>query len=100
MSILVQLGVVGYDQWQVSSNGGNYLVGGMPVAASLLPYYSVHAIGFQANFILPAKDLVLFFKYYDEYCAKARPQGRTIDFGVSWTLRIPKPTPTAQAANP
>src|SRR5579862_9038673 len=29
--------------------------------------------------------------YYDEYSAKARPQGRTIVFGGSWTLKIPKP---------
>jgi hypothetical protein len=93
MSQLAQLGLVGYDQWQVSNNGGNYLVAGMPVAASRVPYYSVQAIGFQANYILPAKDVVLFFKYYDEYSAKARPQGRTIVFGGSWTFRIPKPAP-------
>ena len=60
MSLLGQLGVVGYDQWQVSSNGGIYLVAGLPVAASRVPYYSVHAIGVQANFILPAKNLVAF----------------------------------------
>ena len=64
-----------------------------PVPASLVPYYSVHAIGFQANYILPAKNLVFFFKYYDEYAAKARPEGRTIVFGGSWTLKIPKPAP-------
>jgi len=92
LSQLAQLGLVGYDQWQVSSNGGNYLVAGIPVAASRVPYYSVHGIGFQANYILPAKDFVLFFKYYDEYSAKARVQGRTFVFGGSWTLRIPKPT--------
>jgi hypothetical protein len=92
-SQLAQLGLVGYDQWQVSSNGGNYLVAGIPVAASRVPYYSVHGIGFQANYILPAKNLALFFKYYDEYSAKARPKGRTIVFGGSWTLRIPKPAP-------
>jgi hypothetical protein len=90
-SRLLQLGLVGYDQWQVSSNGGTYLVAGIPVAASRIPYYSVHGIGFQSNFVLPEKDLVLFFKYYDEYSAKARPQGRTIVFGGSWTLKIPKP---------
>jgi len=90
MSQLAQLGLVGYDQWQVSINGGNYLIAGIPVAASRVPYYSVHGIGVQANYILPAKNLVLFFKYYDEYSAKARPQGRTIVFGGSWTLRIPK----------
>jgi len=93
MSQLAQLGLVGYDQWQVSSNGGNYLVNGNSVPASQVPYYSVHGIGFQANYILPAKDLALFFKYYDEYSAKARPEGRTIVFGGSWTLRIPKPAP-------
>jgi hypothetical protein len=90
-SRLLQLGLVGYDQWQVSSNGGNYLVAGIPVAASRVPYYSVHGIGFQSNFILPARNLALFFKYYDEYSAKTRVQGRTIVFGGSWTLRIPKP---------
>jgi hypothetical protein len=40
-------------------------------------------LGVQANFILPAKDLAAFFKYYDEYYALARPQGRTIVFGFS-----------------
>ena len=100
MSLLSQLGVIGYDQWQVTSNGGSYLVAGIPVAASRLPYYSGHAIGVQANVILPAKNLLGFFKYYDEYRALARPEGRTIDFGFSWTLRIPKPTPQPQAATP
>jgi hypothetical protein len=93
MSKLAQLGLVGYDQWQVSNNGGNYLLGGNSVAASNVPYYSVHGIGFQANYILPAKDVVLFFKYYDEYSAKARPQGRTIVFGFSYTVKFPKAPP-------
>ena len=93
MSQLGQLGVVGYDQWQVSNNGGTYLVAGSPVAASRVPYYSIHAIGVQANYILPAKNLVAFFKYYDEYRALARPKGRTIVFGFSWTLKIPRTQP-------
>jgi hypothetical protein len=93
MSQLAQLGLVGYDQWQVSNNGGNYLLAGVPVAASRVPFYSVQGIGVQANYILPAKNLVAFFKYYDEYSAKARPQGRTIVFGFSWTLKIPKTQP-------
>jgi len=93
MSQLAQLGLVGYDQWQVSSNGGNYLVAGLPVAASQVPYYSVHGIGVQANYILPAKGLVGFFKYYDEYSAKARPQGRTIVFGFSYAFKFPKAPP-------
>jgi len=91
MSRLLQLGLVGYDQWQVSKSSGTLLVAGIPVSESSIPFYSVHAIGVQSNFILPAKDLVAFFKYYDEYRALARPEGRTIVFGFSWTLRIPKP---------
>ena len=39
MSQLAQLGLVGYDQWQVSSNGGDYLLAGVSVAASRVPYY-------------------------------------------------------------
>jgi hypothetical protein len=92
-SRLLQLGLVGYDQWQVTSNGGTVIVAGIPVPASTIPFYSVHGIGFQSNFILPAKNLAAFFKYYNEYSAKARPQGRTIVFGFSWTLRVPKPAP-------
>jgi hypothetical protein len=49
MSRLAQLGLVGYDQRQVSSDGGTYLVAGFPVAASSVPYYSVHGIGVQAG---------------------------------------------------
>jgi hypothetical protein len=82
--------LVGYDQWQVSHSGGTLLVGGAPIPENSIPFYSVHAIGVQSNFILPAKDLAFFFKYYDEYRALARPEGRTIVFGFSWTLRIPK----------
>ena len=81
-SALLQLGVIGYDQWQVSANQG------LTAAA---PYYSVHAIGIQSNFLLPAKGLVLTFKYEPEYRAIARPQGRTIVFGFAWNLRDPKP---------
>ncbi len=86
---LLQLGVIGYDQWQVSNNQG---LAAPNVPANALPYYSVHAIGFQTNFILPVKALNFFFKFEDEYRAFARPEGRTIAFGGSYTLRIPRGT--------
>jgi len=38
-------------------------------------------------------NFLLFFKYYDEYSAKARVEGRTIVFGGSWTFKIPRPAP-------
>ena len=94
MSMLAQLGLVGYDQWQVSHSDGT--VGETQIPESLIPFYSVHAIGVQTNFIMPAKAFVGFFKYYDEYRALARPEGRTFVFGFLWTLRIPKPEPPKQ----
>src|SRR5271168_5131103 len=92
-SQLLQVGLVGYDQFQVTANGGTVLVGGIPVPAKSIPYYSVHGVGGQINYILPAKNLLFFFKGYDEYRALARVEGRTIAFGFSWTLRIPKAQP-------
>jgi hypothetical protein len=86
-SRLLQLGVIGYDQWQVSDNGG---LASPNIPASALPHYSVHAIGLQTNFILPVKALNFFFKFEGEYRALARPEGRTIAFGGSYTFRIPK----------
>src|SRR5271165_1198736 len=68
MSMLAQLGFVGYDQWQVSHSSGTLVLPPPlpPVPERSIPFYSVHAMGVQANFILPAKNLVAFFKYYDE----------------------------------
>ena len=93
MSMLLQLGFVGYDQWQVSHSSGTLTVGGIPIPESSIPFYSVHALGVQSVFIVPGKNLTGFFKYFDEYHALARPQGRTFVFGFSWTWRIPKPGP-------
>ena len=94
MTQLLQLGVVGYDQWQVTDNSGTVPIPGtsMTVDASPIPYYSVYSIGGQLNYIAPTKNLVGFFKYYNEYLAYSHFQGTTIVFGLSWTVRKPKPT--------
>lgn len=96
MSKLVQLGVIGYDQWQITQSSGTVAVtlpGGTvgTAPASSLPFYSVHAVGGQANFIMPAKNVLLFFKYEHEYLSYSHTLGTTIVFGGAWTLRIPKP---------
>jgi len=87
-SRLLQLGVIGYDAWQVSDNGGLAFPN---VPANSLPYYSVHAIGVQTTYLLPAKGLNFLFKFEDEYRAFGRPEGRTFVFGGSYTFRMPKP---------
>ena len=81
LSRLAQLGVIGYDQWQVSANQG---------PTRNFPYYSMHAIGLQTNFILPANGFAAFFKYLPEYLVKASTQGRTFVFGFSWTVHDPR----------
>lgn len=94
-SMLAQIGGVGYDQWQVSANGGtvaNPLPGPPLLPASLVPFYSVHAAGVQANFLMPAKNFSATFKYYWEYSAQSRPQGAMLVIGAAWTARIPKPS--------
>ena len=78
---LVQLGVIGYDQWQVTANQGS---------TAAFPFYSMHAIGLQTNFLAPTKGFGVFFKYLPEYLVKASTQGRTLVFGVQWTLRDPR----------
>jgi len=90
LSKLLQVGVVGYDQWQITANGGTISVGGVILPASPIPYYSVHAIGGQFNYILPAKNFSLFFKGYHEYSASTHTLGTTFTFGGAWTLAIPK----------
>ncbi|MGB7435660.1 MAG: transporter [Candidatus Acidiferrum sp.] len=90
LSKLLQVGVVGYDQWQVTNNSGTVSIGGVIIPASAIPSYSVHAIGGQLNYILPAKNFSLFFKGYHEYSASTHTLGTTFCFGGAWTLAIPK----------
>jgi hypothetical protein len=44
MSQLLQVGVIGYDQWQIADNGGTFALGNLILPASRLPYYSVHPL--------------------------------------------------------
>jgi hypothetical protein len=95
LSQLLQVGLIGYDQWQVTANGGTVPIGStnLTIPASTLPYYSVHAIGGQGTYILPMKDLNFYIKGEQEYTAYSHFVGTTFVFGGSWTLRIPKPSP-------
>jgi len=86
-SQLLQFGVVGYDQWQVTSNSG---------LDKNAPFYSVHAAGLQTTYILPEKSVSLFFKYYWQYKAYSTSLGNTLVFGGAWTIRDPKPKPPKQ----
>ena len=88
-SVIAQLGFVGYDQRQVSNNGGTLPVATGTIPARLVPFYSVHSYGIQTNLIAPKPGLLGFFKYYWEYSASSRVLGRTIVFGFTWTFKMP-----------
>jgi hypothetical protein len=94
-SQLLQVGLIGYDQWQVTANGGTVPIGStnLTIPASQLPYYSVHAIGGQGTYVLPTKNLSFYVKGEHEYTAYSHFVGTSIVFGGVWTLRIPKPLP-------
>jgi hypothetical protein len=100
LSQLLQVGAIGYDQWQITDNGGTVAVTGplgntIILPAKTLPYYSVHAVGGQLNYILPARHLALFFKFEHEYSSYSTTLGNTLVFGGSWTLCVPKPAVTS-----
>jgi hypothetical protein len=96
LSQLLQLGGVGYDQWQVTDNIGSILNGRVIINARRQPYYSIHAAGGQATYIAYTKNWTLTFKYEHEYSALAHTVGNTIVFGGTWTLLVPKPPPPSK----
>jgi hypothetical protein len=89
-SQLLQVGVIGYDQWQITDNGGTTPVGPITVPASTLPHYSVHAVGGQVNYILPKTNLSFNFKMEHEYKSSSHALGNTIAFGGAWTFKVLK----------
>jgi hypothetical protein len=93
LSQLLQVGVIGYDQWQVTDDTGTISIANVILPANILPHYSGHAIGGQVNYIAPLKHLSFFFKYEHEYEAYSHTLGNTAVFGGVWTLLIPKPPP-------
>jgi len=90
---LLEFGLIGYDQWQVTPDNGTISIGPIILPANRSPFYSVHAVGGQLNYILPAKNFSLFFKYEHEYASSSHTLGNTCVFGGAWTWRHPKPAP-------
>jgi hypothetical protein len=95
-SQLAQIGLIGYDQWQVTRNGGSIPIGPITGPASLLPYYSVHAIGGQATYILPMKNLSFYVKGEHEYTAYSHFVGNTFVFGGGMDVSNSKARPSQE----
>ena len=78
---LMQIGLVGYDQWQVSDDGGSRP---RPVLSNV--HYKDHAIGFAVNFLLPPKGVSVGMKYFKEYGAEATVEGQNIQISAAVTF--------------
>jgi hypothetical protein len=68
---LLQVGAMGYGQWQATRNQGQG-----PLLS--LPEYGVDAIGFTANVVLPERKLSVGTRYLWEYDARNTREGRTV----------------------
>lgn len=90
---VAQIGLIGYDQAQVSRNRSNNTV--VDAFERLVPFYYMHAAGGQVNYIDLRHNWNVFFKYEKQYRALATTKGETIVFGFVYTFRIPKPAPGA-----
>ena len=93
MSVLGQLGLVGYDQFQVTDNGGTVILAGFPVPAESSVLF-VSCDRCSSQFHSAKEGFCSLLKYFDEYRTLASVKGRTFVFGLSWTLKIPKAAPT------
>jgi hypothetical protein len=80
MHTLLQVGVVGYGQWQTSNNSG-------PGVDPQHPgHYRVNGIGGAANIILPVRKVVLGFKLMKEFSNSYTVQGYSLQINGAITF--------------
>lgn len=69
----LQLGVVGYGQWQTTDKRGPNLTPEQAIA-----HYKANALGFAANALLPEKNVSVGVKYFHEFECRSTFQGYTL----------------------
>ena len=82
MSGLLQVGVLGYGQWQTTDHTGPSV---NPIIAANT-HYRVNALGAAANIILPARKVSLGFKWLHEFSNKSTVQGHTVQISGAITF--------------
>ena len=80
----LQVGAVGYGQWQTSMDGGS-----VPTAIRDARY-AVGAIGPQVTFIVPKWNFNIFARYEPEFGASARVEGNTLTIGAAIVFPLTK----------
>ena len=79
--IRLQLGLVGYGQWQTTDKHGPNIT---PEQAAA--HYRVNALGFAANAILPERNVSAGLKYFHEFECRSTYQGYTLQISAAITF--------------
>jgi hypothetical protein len=77
----LQLGVVGYGQWQTTDKHGSNIT---PEQAAA--HYKVNALGFTANAVLPEQKANVGLKYFREFECRSTFQGYTLQISATITF--------------
>jgi len=80
-SLRLQLGLVGYGQWQTTDKYGPNIT---PEQAAA--HYKVNALGFAANAILPERKVSVGLKYFHEFEGRSTYQGYTLQISAAITF--------------
>ena len=72
-NLRVQLGFVGYGQWQTTDKHGPTIT-----SAEAAEHYRVNALGFATNILLPERKVSVGFKYFRELECRSTFQGYTL----------------------
>ena len=77
----LQLGVIGYGQWQTTDKTGSTIT-----ATQGSAHYQVNALGFASNVMLPARSMSLGLKYFKEFSNRSTFEGYTLQIAGAVTF--------------
>jgi hypothetical protein len=77
----LQLGMIGYGQWQTTDKTGPTVTTTQGSA-----HYQVNALGFASNVLLPARNVSLGLKYFKEFSNRSTFQGYTLQIAGGVTF--------------
>ena len=80
-NLRLQLGLVGYGQWQTTDKSGPNITAEQAAAR-----YKVNALGFAANAILPEQKVSVGVKYFHEFECRSTFQGYTLQISGTITF--------------
>ena len=74
----LQLGIVGYNQWQTTDKTGPTIT-----PAQAMARYRVNALGVAANMVLPVRNVSVGFKYFKEFANRSTFQGYSLQLAAA-----------------